>query len=237
MRVTKNPSIAISSLTGTPRQRIETARALGARAVLLDASLPGVRPRELDRSARRGLCALLRRMELRLDGAELPIPAPHFADPATQDRALAAVAETSAFLAEAAALAETTRLLHLAAPDPQAAAAAAPHDITLTAPAQPDLPQPYSAALDLGAVVLAGSDPVAAVGATPKLGAIRLTDARNGARCALGHGDVDVFALHAAAATVAPEASLIIDTTNLPDARAAAEQTLAAWADAARPLL
>ncbi len=236
MSVPRDPSLAITPLQGSPRERLETAHALGARAVVLDVALPGLRPRELDRSARRGLFALLRRLELRLDGADLPIPPAHFTDPARQDRALSVVAATCALLAEAAGLAETTKIIHLAAPDPHAAAAAAEADVALTAPAAEDLPPPFLPALDLAELAAGPSDPLATLAATPGLGAVRLADSRAGARCALGEGGLDVGAVYAVLTTTAPGASLVIDPRQLPDARAGAERSLKAWADAARPL-
>ncbi len=82
-------SIAIGSMAGgDARDRIEAARRLGCRAVHLDAML--LKPRDLDRSARRDLAAYLRRAELAVTGWDLIIPAAHWADPARVDRAVAA---------------------------------------------------------------------------------------------------------------------------------------------------
>jgi len=236
MPVPRDPSLAITPLPGSPRERLETAHALGARAVVLDVTLPGLRPRELDRSARRGLFALLRRLELRLDGVDLPIPPAHFTDPARQDRAISVVAETAVFLAEASSLAETTRIVHLAAPDPHAAAAAAETDTFLTAPSAEALPPPYLPALDLAELAAGPNDPLEVIAATPGLGALRLADSRAGSRCPLGEGALDVGAVYAVVSTTAPGASLVIDPRQLPDARAGAGRSLRAWADAARPL-
>ena len=55
------------------------------------ASIPGLRPRELDRTARRDLLASLRRRELALSGIDVWIPPEHFDDPAHADRAVSAV--------------------------------------------------------------------------------------------------------------------------------------------------
>lgn len=52
---------------------------------------PGLRPRELDRSARRDLNAMLRRVELVCAGVDCFIPAEHFTRNEMVDRALAAV--------------------------------------------------------------------------------------------------------------------------------------------------
>ncbi len=70
---------------------MEIAARMGYRHVTLDGTLPGVRARELDRSARRDIASLLRRSELTCAGLDLWIPPSHFIDPAEQERAVAAV--------------------------------------------------------------------------------------------------------------------------------------------------
>ena len=72
------------------REQIAFARRAGFRAVQLNAAAPGVRPRDLDRSARRALASLLKRSELALSGVDLWIPPEHFLDAAHVDRAAAA---------------------------------------------------------------------------------------------------------------------------------------------------
>lgn len=67
--------------------------ALGYRACQWPGTSPGCRAKDLDRSGRRGVAAALRKRELGLSGIDLWIPASHFLDPATVDRAVAAVGE------------------------------------------------------------------------------------------------------------------------------------------------
>lgn len=62
------------------------------RAVVLDASAPGLRARDLDRSARRDLASLLRRSELAYCGLDLWVPPEHFASAEHADRASSACA-------------------------------------------------------------------------------------------------------------------------------------------------
>ena len=64
----------------------------GARftAVQLDATLPGIRPRELGPRARRDLVALAARRDIRLGGVDLMLPRGHYTDPVHQDRAMGA---------------------------------------------------------------------------------------------------------------------------------------------------
>ena len=85
------PSITTSALHPEPRLGLELASRLGFRSVTLSAAQPGLRPRELDRSARRGLVAELRRLELECSAIDLFIPPEHFIAPETIDRALDAV--------------------------------------------------------------------------------------------------------------------------------------------------
>ena len=99
-----------------PRQVIEWAAGAGFRAIMLDSARAGIRPRDLDRSARRGLASLLRRLELRLAGAELWIPSEHYASPTNSERAVAGVLSSIDLLAELAALIETDRTLTLTLP-------------------------------------------------------------------------------------------------------------------------
>lgn len=87
-----------------PREAIAWAASLGARAVQLDATGPTMRPRELDRSGRRDVAALLRRHALQFSGLDLWIPTSHFADPAHVDRAASAVHAAAELAADLAVL-------------------------------------------------------------------------------------------------------------------------------------
>ncbi|HVZ93923.1 MAG TPA: TIM barrel protein [Phycisphaerales bacterium] len=99
-------SLALGGLTmpGDVRQRIALAASLGFRAVHLNLTGDGLRPRELGRSARRDLAALLRRHELGFSGVDLWIPPGHFIDPSHADRALAAAVDAIRFTAEIGSL-------------------------------------------------------------------------------------------------------------------------------------
>jgi sugar phosphate isomerase/epimerase len=75
---------------GDVRSAMERLAAAGVRHVQLSATQPGLRPRELDRSARRDLLATLRRREMMISGIDLWIPPGHFLDPGQVDRAVSA---------------------------------------------------------------------------------------------------------------------------------------------------
>ena len=76
-----------------PRSVFDRLSELGYRYVQLSAAQPGLRPRELDKSARRDLLATLRRREMSPAGVDLWIPPDHFLASATVDRAAEAVVE------------------------------------------------------------------------------------------------------------------------------------------------
>lgn len=104
------PEIAISAagfsmpLGSSSRDTIDTIASLGVRGIVLDATAPGLRPRELTRSARRDIASILRRHELELAGIDLWIPPPHFTDPATSQRAIDATTNALEMGAELAPL-------------------------------------------------------------------------------------------------------------------------------------
>lgn len=92
----------IGSLAATmaPRLVFDRLAGSGFRFVQLDAATPGLRPRELDRSARRDLLATLRRRELTVAGVDMWIPPEHFQMAAHVDRAVAALADAVELAAE-----------------------------------------------------------------------------------------------------------------------------------------
>ncbi|MCI0675246.1 MAG: hypothetical protein L0Y42_05645 [Phycisphaerales bacterium] len=74
-----------------PRAAFDRLRLMEFRSVQLSATHPGLRPRELDKSARRDLLATLRRNDLDPSGIDLWIPSADFDDAKKADRALSAV--------------------------------------------------------------------------------------------------------------------------------------------------
>lgn len=88
----------------TARERIEAIAALGVRGIVLDAGTPGLRARELGRSARRDVASVLRRAELELGGLDLWIPPEHFSGQETSERAIEAAGRALALAAELSGL-------------------------------------------------------------------------------------------------------------------------------------
>lgn len=101
-------SIAFSSIRERPvlsglggRALIEWAgRESGYRSVQLDAKVADMRPRDLERSARREIASLLRRAQVMLSGIDLWIPPEHFAEGAKVERAVEAVVDAIGFAGE-----------------------------------------------------------------------------------------------------------------------------------------
>ncbi|MFO0874695.1 MAG: hypothetical protein U0575_12095 [Phycisphaerales bacterium] len=82
---------ALAGLDGDPRDDLAGVARLGFRCVQLSATRPGLRPRELDATGRRGLRERLRWLELSPSGVDLWIPPAHFVESAHIDRAVDAV--------------------------------------------------------------------------------------------------------------------------------------------------
>lgn len=80
----------VQQVGGTVRAALERIARLGFENVQLDASLRGIRPRELDREGRRELFSAVRRRGLGVAGLELFIPRKHYLDPQHVDRAMSA---------------------------------------------------------------------------------------------------------------------------------------------------
>jgi sugar phosphate isomerase/epimerase len=218
----------------------------GARGVRIDATMPGVRPRELDRSGRRDVGALLRRSELSFGGVDLFIPPEHFLKPETADRAVSSVlaaVELASDLVGLAAGAIVTRLasgsptsvsLVLPAkllPDIRAALAdhATSRGVRLADQAWPivesggEASDAIAVGLDPATALASGADPiVVAAKLGRRLACARLSDIAGGAvigggRVAPGTGRLDVMAYLVTLATIGYEGHVVLDVHGLRD--------------------
>ncbi len=227
---------------GDPRADIIRASAIGFNRVHLDAARSEFRPRELDRSARRDLAALLRRAGLEFSGLDLWIPPAHFADPQRQDRAVSAVLDAIDMAAEVGALARSggavvsVRLPPALVPEVAAVLAERAHHRGVSlADHAPEAAGRTSGGLGVGidpaALLIAGHDPAAFVAALKSSPAsARISDARDGARTALGRGTLDLHACLAALDAAAFRGPLIADLRDVPSPEDAARAILAALA-------
>jgi len=112
------------------RAALHLARTLGVAGVHLNGAMADLRARELDRSARRELAALLRRYDLALAGIDLLIPPAHFVDSAHLDRALTAVAESIGLVADLRTLLKETPGAQVARDYQPVICITLPHDAT-----------------------------------------------------------------------------------------------------------
>jgi sugar phosphate isomerase/epimerase len=210
------------------RDTLAALSAAGVRHVQLDATHAAIRPRDLDRSARRDLAALLRRLELSCSGLDIMVPPEHLAGPAHADRAVAAVCAAIALAGDLASLrggAVVARRTHgdarvsLVLPDrplpdvlTQISAAAELHGVLVADHRWPPGDTsagsggigPVGVGLDPATLLVQTQDPVAAVAQTAsRLHAARLSDLARGlgaVRVAPGSGSgrLDVLAYRVA---------------------------------------
>lgn len=223
------------------REAVALAASLGYRAVQLDATHPEVRPRSLDRSARRDLAALLKRSELELTGLDLWLPPEHLASGANVERAGDAVVGAIALVRELAGLLPTQPVLSLTLPDEpdadvmQAISAAAEREgVALANHAWPAA-ETGDIGLDPALVIMAGSSPAKAVTTLgSRLASVRLSDAGVAGRTPVGAqtGRLEVTAFAASLAISVPNAPVVADVRQLADPRAGARAALEAWSEA-----
>lgn len=238
------PAATLSVLDAPPKQALVWASRVGFRAVALSAAQPGFRPRDLDRSSRRGLLADLRRLELRCDAIDLFIPSEHFADPSYVDRAIAAVAGGLELAADIGA-----RTLFLRLPviesletenDKRTAREAvqaicdlqASNTVRLaetTADRDDDV---IGVGLDTAAWLALGRDPCAAVASLgASLAGVRVSDLdAQGVRGPVGPGSrLDLLALRIGLETSGFSGPLVVDARGWPAPADGLESMLAQW--------
>ena len=231
---------------------LDRVAAMGFRSVQLDATLSGIRPRELNRRARKDLLAWLSRRDLRLAGLDFFIPRQHYVEIEHIDRAMNA---TTAALELAADLGKVP--LSVALPIEKLgqseraalAEAADRYDVPLAVHAEDQLDALVSWIRDVDLpVVGCGIDPasVLANGGNPirlvqdpgmQWLVARLSDARIDAsaqRCDVGDGDLDVVnyrvALDLSVDRVGP---VVLDLRSLNDAMGSATHADEMWSNAA----
>ncbi len=242
---------------GDPKPALNRLSALGIRAVQLSATQPGLRPRELNQSARRDLRATLRRRELTLTGLDCWIPPAHFLDPHHADRAIATLLATIELAADLHRCPVSITLPIPVIPAQEGIQKqnqeenrnnqfittltnhAQHHGITL---ANHTLPFPkntqnkeLSIGLDTAAALAAGEDPTALLH-TPNLAVIHLSDLHTtGLRGPLGQNPENQLDLSAFAATLSiiqPPPSLVLDLRQWSHPWPGLTQSLATWAAA-----
>ncbi len=216
-----------------PRAAIEWAAGVGFRSLHLDATAPGVRARELDRSGRRDLASTLRRHGLGFTGLDLWIPAEHFAEPAHADRALSALlgavdlaAELAGLLGSAAPVVSVTLPEGFSVIDAVAAGADTSGAIIEDfGPGGEDDSRPpmVRPGVDTGRLLMRGDPPGKTFARlADRLGSLRLNDADDTGRRPMGSGRLDPSMLLALHATLTADLPVVTDLRGLENPQRAA---------------
>ncbi len=237
-------AIGLSGLSAGERVRgvlAWLARA-GVRGVQVDATMQGIRPRELDRSGRRDLAALLRRDGVAFSGVDMFIPPADFLSPAASDRATSAVLMAIELAADLAALTgppsvssvsltlpdKTPADIRVAIADRAALRGARVADHAWPIPGVADgqaaasqTSERIGAGLDPATALTAGEDPVTLAARLGKrLAGARLSDVARApgiGRVPPGKGRLDVPAYLVTLATVGYRGHAVLDPAGLRD--------------------
>jgi sugar phosphate isomerase/epimerase len=228
------------------RDALDRLHALRFRFVQLGATQEGLRPRDLDGSARRDLLATLRRRELRVAGIDAWIPPRHFLDAANSDRAVHAVQRAIQLAAD---LGRAPISINLPAVDASSdAAAIAEIARTLSAHADkygvaiancaaplPNIPASnIGVGIDPAAWLSHGKDPAAQLMANAsRLISVRLCDLlHSGMRAPIGdrhQGQLDLVQYQVAASVAQYSQPIVIDARQWNDPWLGIQHSRDAW--------
>jgi sugar phosphate isomerase/epimerase len=237
-------SVALAGVAGDGplRAQVEWAAALGFRAVQWHGAGAGTRARDLSRSARRDIAAMLRRHELTSSGVDLWIPPAHYLDPFHADRVAEAMGESLTLAADLASLTAGRAVLCVTLPsDPGAgglvAALAERARSAGSLLADASWPPTWAAqgvavCLDPATILLSG-DPAtspakAAASAGPAAACARLSDLGPAGRGEPGLGRLDLLAYLAAITTIPSAGAPVLDLRGVTDQEGVARRMVAA---------
>jgi sugar phosphate isomerase/epimerase len=216
---------------------------LGFSSVQLSATQSGLRPRDLDQSARRDLLATLRRLELELAGVDLWIPPAHFLEAVHIDRAVGAMLSAIEFAADLGRVPVSVALPHeindeiLEAISEAAHRHGAPIADHAIPTADSQRPQADSELLSVGidpaSWLAAGLDPSeGVVRAGDALQSARLCDlSSTGLRAPVGESDgrLDVHAYRASLSVAGYRRPIVVDARQWADPWRGVERTAEMW--------
>lgn len=220
---------------------MNAARVSGCTAVQLDATAPEMRARELDRSARRDIAAILRRNALTFTGLDLWIPEEHYLSPQHADRAIEAVIQAFGLAGDLARLVENSSSPSVCIALPEKPSRELVSTLVSAAMSAGVRIADYHAGVEeSGAVLgvgidpatelLAQRDPVRVAGSSSLvLHDARLTDATPRGRMVVGQGNLDIRAYHAVLRTLTLLRHVVIDTRDVTQPADAAQRAGAAW--------
>jgi sugar phosphate isomerase/epimerase len=199
---------------------------LGYAHIQVDATLAGLRPRDLDRSARRDILSLLRNRSTAVSGIDLFIPPSHFTDPTHADRAASAVRDALSLASDwSHGMTVTTALPDNVDPALAADLSAHAHRVgALLADAAWPPNALLARAIDPAAVLAAREDIVKAVTTGPTPASARLSDFTGTGRVEPGTGVLDTTAYGVALAVAGYARPLVIDLRALRDQPGAARR-------------
>lgn len=211
---------SLLDLIGTARDRFP--------GVQLDCTMPTLRARELDSSARKDLAGSIRRRGLQISGLDLLIPSSHFTKPEHVDRAVEVVLQTLNLAADL-----TSPNGHPAVTvsfpstvDGAIRATLADHAVRcgvalldISFPPETSGSSGVGVAFDIAASVLADTKLIeSVVSVKDRLGSVRRSDASTGMRVPPGKGDCDPVLLEAALAAAHFEGPMVTDLRGVPNA-------------------
>ncbi len=241
-------SLSIAGLTRTngreamaARPLLHHAAAFRPRALRLDGTLPGLRARELDRSARRDLVSFLRRLGSGFGGIDLWIPTEHFVDPIRGERATSAAIDAIELCAELATLdgRPAGRTLSISLPPHAEDVVVALSEVADRASVRiadhgPDSEKratgPIGVGIDPAFLLLRDRKPSdEAARAGMRLVAPRLSDTDGIGRVTPGEGRLDLLAYAIALSTSMEGADVILDPRGLPDPDVQVRDAINAW--------
>ncbi len=210
-----------------PRAAMEWAAGLEYRAVQLDGTVAGTRARELDRSARRDVGGVLRRLSLVMSGIDLWIPPTHFSSPGDVDRAVAAVVGAVELAADLRAVVPGSTALVCVSlpaetvPGVESALGAAAQRFGCVV-ADHAWPVRENGVLEIGVdpatLILAGVDvPLAVAGLRAAPASARMSDLAAEGRVLPGDGALEPFEYDAALSVRGFSGARIVDLRGLPD--------------------
>lgn len=226
------------------------AKRVGYAAVQLNAAAPGLRARELDRSARRGVATSVKRMGLTVSGLDLWIPPEHFASGEHADRAVSATLAALEWCADLMAMSGSggRGVLAVALPRPvpgdvRAAliAGAEKWGPTIADHAWPSEEvavaaieggMPMGVGIDPAAILAAGLEPVACVnGCAGKVVSARLSDLSASGRTVPGRAGarLDLLDYAAALATSGFGGALVADLRQVRSPVEGSEESIRVW--------
>lgn len=230
-RLPPAPTLAPLVAGGDPRAALQRISDSGFRHVQLSAALPGMRPRDLDRSARRDLLARLRRIELTVSGLDLWIPEEHYTAPEHADRAAAAIMDAIELAADLGRVPLSVRLPD--GVDDHVAREWRGRAETCGVSIADHSPTPHallSSGVDPALLLAAGLSPASHTSNAPNLAAARFSDYRDESRVAPGAGRLDVLAYQVALVSRGFDAPVALDLRRVATPATALETGRNAWA-------